>query len=157
MQVESTAMARLRAREVAPATFRKLSVASVVGLSAGLVMAHFLLAVAMLGLAVAVANEALRIDLGPSPPLVPPFLRRAGLVLAVAACGLVTTGAFATASGPHPGAKKEIKRIFTVEGTVYVHVRLTAVFGILFLVILLTLAWRRQGRLLALAGGLLVL
>src|SRR3954469_6917076 len=70
----------------------------VTGLSAGLVMAHFLLAVAMLGLAVAVANEALRADLGASPPLVPAFLRRAGIVLAVAACGLVTTGAFATAS-----------------------------------------------------------
>src|SRR4051812_6048458 len=127
----------------------------VTGLSAGLVMVHFLLAVAMLGLAVAVANETLRRERGGTGSLVPPFLRRASLVLAVAACGLVVTGAFATASGPHPGAKKEIKRIFTVEGTVYVHVRLTALFGILFLLTLLVLAWRRQWRLLALAGGLL--
>jgi cytochrome c oxidase assembly protein subunit 15 len=127
----------------------------VTGLSAGLVMVHFLLAVAMLGVAVSVANETLRLERGGIASLVPRFVRWASLVLAVAACGLVVTGAFATASGPHPGAKKEIKRIFTVEGTVYVHVRLTAVFGIVFLLTLLAIAWRRQWRLLALAGGLL--
>lgn len=139
-------------------TFLEIPMGGIViftGLTAGVVMAHFLLAVAMLALAVGLANEALRLELGGSPPLVHPLVRRASLLFAAAACALVTTGAFATAAGPHPGAQKEIRRIFTVEGTVYVHVRATAVFGVMFLCGVAYLVWRREWRLVALASGLL--
>ena len=44
---------------------------------------------------------------------------------------LVVTGAVATASGPHPGASEEVERLgFEIADTVYVHVRVAAVFGI---------------------------
>jgi cytochrome c oxidase assembly protein subunit 15 len=139
-------------------TFLEIPLGGIVvftGLTAGVVMAHFLLAMAMLALAVGLANEALRLELGGVPPLVHALVRRASPLFAAAACALVTTGAVATAAGPHPGAQKEIRRIFTVEGTVYIHVRATAVFGVMFLCGLAYLAWRREWRLLVLASGLL--
>jgi heme a synthase len=57
----------------------------------------------------------------------------AGLPLAAA---LVVTGAVATASGPHPGSEKGIERLgVSIVDTVYVHVRVAAVFGIGFLLL----------------------
>jgi heme a synthase len=49
---------------------------------------------------------------------------------------LVVTGAVATASGPHPGADQDVKRLgLEIADAVYVHVRVAAVFGIGTLVV----------------------
>ena len=54
------------------------------------------------------------------------------------------TGAFATAAGPHPGDSAEVRRLGSLETTVWIHVRATAVFGIAFLVIFGYLLSRRD-------------
>lgn len=129
------------------------------GLHPVAVMSHFLLAIITLTLAIVLSLEARRHEVGAVAPLVPVVARRIGLVLFVAATVLVVTGAVSTASGPHPGANEDVSRLFTVEGTVHVHVRATAVYGIVFAFLLGVLVWKRLAapRLLASAGGLLVL
>jgi cytochrome c oxidase assembly protein subunit 15 len=48
----------------------------------------------------------------------------------------VVTGAVATASGPHPGANEDVKRLgLAITDTVYVHVRVATAFGIGVLVV----------------------
>jgi cytochrome c oxidase assembly protein subunit 15 len=98
-----------------------------------LVMWHFLLAIAALAAGVVMAFESLGL---PRAPRLPRPLPELAALLAAAGATLFVTGAFATASGPHPGSLSEIRRIYTVEGTVYVHVRATAVFGITLALIL---------------------
>ncbi len=129
------------------------------GLHPVAVMSHFLLAIITLGLAVAVALEARRHETGAVAPLVPLVVRRLGLVMLLAGTVLIVTGAISTASGPHPGANTDVRRLFTVEGTVYVHVRATAVYGIVFAIVIAALVRRRATapRLLMSAAGLLVL
>jgi hypothetical protein len=51
---------------------------------------------------------------------------------------LVITGAFVTAAGPHSGGE-DIPRFGDLETAVYVHVRVTAAFGIAYLVLLAAL------------------
>jgi cytochrome c oxidase assembly protein subunit 15 len=95
------------------------------------VMSHFLLALAVVGLAIVVAVEAWSHASGLGAPVGPRWLRV--VVLAgVAACAvMVVTGAVATASGPHPGADDGVDRLgLEIRDTVYVHVRATAVFGV---------------------------
>jgi cytochrome c oxidase assembly protein subunit 15 len=90
---------------------------------------------------------------------VPPWLRRAGLVL-VAACGvLVVTGTLSTAAGPHPGDSADIERFWNLLDAVEIHVRATAVFGVGFLLLLGYLVRNRErvGLLLHAAVGLLAL
>jgi cytochrome c oxidase assembly protein subunit 15 len=101
------------------------------------VMAHFLLGLLVLGLAVIAATEAWSLTVGRAPPVDPPWLRHVIAWLGVpAAAALVVTGAVATASGPHPGAQKGVKRLgVSIVDTVYVHVRAAAVFGIGFLLL----------------------
>jgi len=122
-----------------------------------LVMSHFLLAMAMLALAVVVLVEARGFESGWARPLVPRELRLAGFVLAGAAALLVISGAFATAAGPHAGDSSEIDRLGEPVSSVYVHAGLTAVFGSSFLLVLGYLAARRADapRLLVLALGVL--
>lgn len=101
------------------------------------VMAHFLLGLAVLGLAVVVVIEAWGYVDGLAAPAGPRWLRQvvtwAGLPLCVA---LVVTGAVATASGPHPGANEDVKRLgLEIADAVYVHVRVATVFGIGALVV----------------------
>jgi cytochrome c oxidase assembly protein subunit 15 len=122
-----------------------------------LVMAHFLLAFAMLGLAVVVAVEARGFEEDVSPPLVPRELRLAGLAMAASGFALVVSGAFATAAGPHAGDSSEIDRLGTPVTSVAVHAVFTAVFGSAFLFVLGYLAARRDRspRLFAFAVGLL--
>lgn len=114
-----------------------------------MVATHFLLALVVLAGATVVAVEAWgnvrgRVD------VVPPWLRRLGLVL-VLACGiLVVTGTLSTAAGPHPGDSAEIERFWNLLDAVYVHVRATAAFGLSFL---LLLGWLARNR--ARAGVLL--
>lgn len=120
-----------------------------------LVMWHFLLALATLAAGVVIALHALPGERAPRAH-VPRGAPELGLVLAAAGAALVVTGAFATAAGPHPGSLTEIRRIYTVEGTVWVHVRATAIFGITLALVLAILAVRAR-RLVLAAVPLLVL
>ena len=101
------------------------------------VMAHFLLGLTALALAIVVAIEAVLLTEGRAEPVEPSWLRRCVLWAGVPACAaLVVTGAVATASGPHPGADEAVKRLgVEITDTVYVHVRVAAAFGIGVLVV----------------------
>jgi cytochrome c oxidase assembly protein subunit 15 len=101
------------------------------------VMAHFLLGLAVLGLAVVVALEAWSSAEGRSAPAGPGWLRQIVAWAGLPACAaLVVTGAVATASGPHPGASEDVERLgLEIADAVYVHVRVAAVFGIGVLVV----------------------
>ena len=101
------------------------------------VMAHFLLGLTALALAVVVAIEALLLTEGRAEPVDPSWLRKLVVWAGVPACAaLVVSGAVATASGPHPGADDGVKRLgVAITDTVYVHVRVAAAFGIGVLVV----------------------
>lgn len=99
-----------------------------------LVMAHFLLAMAVLGVASATAVETWSFLAGAGRPALPPLARWAGIVLALAGLVLVVTGTFVTASGPHSGGE-EIRRLGVLLDAVYIHVRATAAFGIALLLL----------------------
>jgi heme a synthase len=124
------------------------------GLHPLLVMSHFLLALVVLGTGVVVAVEAWSADRGRSAALVPLAARRAGLVVAGSCAALVVTGAFATAAGPHPGSSAEVRRMGNLVEAMWVHVRASAVFGIVLagLVGYLVARRRHAGRLLWPAG-----
>lgn len=111
------------------------------------VMAHFLLGLAVLGLAVVAAIEAWCLLDGLAPPAGEPWLRNVVTWLGLPACAaLVVTGAVATASGPHPGSSQDVKRLgLGIVDTVYVHVRVAAAFGIGVLVVGAFL-WRLRER-----------
>ena len=111
------------------------------------VMAHFLLGLAVLGLAVVVALEAWSSAEGRSAPAGPRWLRQIVAWAGLPACAaLVVTGAVATASGPHPGASEDVERLgLEIADAVYVHVRVAAVFGIGVLVVGWFL-WQLRGR-----------
>jgi heme a synthase len=110
------------------------------------VMAHFLLGLTALALAIVVAIEALLLSEGRAEPVDPPWLRKLVVLAGVPACAaLVVSGAVATASGPHPGADDGVKRLgVQITDTVYVHVRVAAAFGIGVLVVGWFLARVRQ-------------
>ncbi len=96
------------------------------------VMAHFLLALVVVALAVVVVVEAWSHARGLGAPVPPSWLRRAVVWAGLPLCAaLVVTGAVATASGPHPGADEDVERLgLGIAETVYWHVRVAAVFGI---------------------------
>jgi len=96
------------------------------------VMTHFLLGLTCLGLAAIVVLEAWSLVGGLARPAGPRWLRHVVIWAGIPACmALVVTGAVATASGPHPGADEDVKRLgLGIRDTVYVHVRVAAVFGI---------------------------
>jgi heme a synthase len=114
------------------------------GLHPLLVMSHFLLALVVLGGAVVVAVEAWCLAAGRADLGLPKELRRLGLVVAAACLVLVVSGAFTTASGPHPGDSSEVERLGTLEDMLWVHVRVTALFGCALLLVLGYLAARRE-------------
>jgi cytochrome c oxidase assembly protein subunit 15 len=103
------------------------------------VVIHFVLALLALGGAVAlvvrtrVATEVVR---------VPGDLRRAGYVLAAACLGLVVTGTFATAAGPHAG-DPDVGRLWVLDDAMWLHVRAAGVFGLALLFVLGYLVARR--------------
>jgi heme a synthase len=101
------------------------------------VMAHFLLGLSALGLAVVVALEAWLLVDGRAHAVGPRWLRQVVVWVGLPACAaLVVTGAVATASGPHPGANEDVERLgVAITDTVYVHVRVAAAFGIGALVV----------------------
>ena len=109
-------------------------------LPAWLVIVHFLLALLALGGAILVALAAVR---GEAPEF-PRELRWAGLGLVAACLALVVTGTFSTAAGPHTGDADVVERLWHLDDAVYVHVRVTAVFGAFFLFVLGLLAARRR-------------
>ncbi len=124
-----------------------------------LVMSHFLLAFAAVGLATAVLAGADRFAKSRSESTLPPWLPWLALALLPAALVVVVTGAFATAAGPHSGGS-DIERFGNVLDAVYVHVRATAVFGVGFLLLVLALVRyrnRARGELRVAAGVLGVL
>ena len=109
-----------------------------------MVMSHFLLALVVLAGAVVVAVEAWHVRRGIRATPAPATVRRLGVVAGMALGVLVVTGAFTTAAGPHPGDKASIRRMFTFDGTVWLHVRATAVFGLAFLALAIWLWGRRR-------------
>ena len=101
------------------------------------VMTHFLLGLAALGLALIAVLEAWSLRDGLAPPAGASWLRRIVTWVGLPSCmALVVTGAVATASGPHPGSSEDVERLgLGIVDTVYVHVRVAAVFGIGVLVV----------------------
>lgn len=114
------------------------------GLHPLLVMSHFLLALVVLGGAVVLSIEAWGLAAGQADLRLPKELRRLGLVIAAACLVLVVSGAFATSAGPHPGDSSEVERLGTLEDVLWVHVRVTAIFGCSLLLLLGYLFARRE-------------
>ena len=114
------------------------------------VMSHFLLAIAVLAAAVVVAVEAWRLDRGAGTPFVSRRFALLGLLFATLTLVVVVTGTFVTASGPHAGDPDVVDRLGNIERTIWVHVRATAVFGVLLLgllgVLLSLLFWLVESR-----------
>jgi heme a synthase len=100
------------------------------------VMSHFLLAIAVLACAVLVAVEARRQEVGHAPPLVPRWFARAGLAFAALALALVVSGTVVTAAGPHAGDPDVVDRLWRLDQAVWLHVRVTAAFGLALLALL---------------------
>lgn len=109
-----------------------------------MVMVHFLVALLALAGAVVVLIEALRAERGPASIEFPLELRVGGIVLAAACLGLVLTGTLVTGAGPHSGDPDVIERLWNLPDALYLHVRITAVFGCVFLFVLGYLVARRS-------------
>ncbi|MDX6467702.1 MAG: heme a synthase [Gaiellaceae bacterium] len=107
-----------------------------------LVISHLLLSLAVLGLGVVVLLEATRLVRGEAAAL-PALARAGGAVILAAISAMVVTGTLATASGPHPGSREGVRRLGNFQTAIEIHVRATAVFGILLLA-LVTALWRRR-------------
>ncbi|MDH4102296.1 MAG: COX15/CtaA family protein [Thermoleophilia bacterium] len=107
------------------------------------VLTHFLLGLAVVALSAIVVLEAWSLVAGPALPAGPRWLRQLVSWVGLPMCAvLVVTGAVATASGPHPGSSDDVDRLgIAITETVYVHVRVAAVFGIGVLVVGVLL-WR---------------
>lgn len=101
------------------------------------VMTHFLLGLTSFGLALVAVLEGWSLRDGRASPTQPDWFRHLVTWVGLPACiVLVVTGAVATASGPHPGSSDDVKRLgVMITDTVYVHVRVAAVFGIGVLVV----------------------
>ncbi|HVD65412.1 MAG TPA: COX15/CtaA family protein [Gaiellaceae bacterium] len=114
-----------------------------------IVMAHFLLSLLALAVAVMVALGAYDFARGTvkHPPLAANWL---ALVLVPSALVLVVTGTLVTAAGPHSGGE-EIRRFGLLPDALHTHVGATAIFSIAFLGIVASLLWNRRE-----AGGDLV-
>jgi cytochrome c oxidase assembly protein subunit 15 len=141
----------------APLAMRRLALVTFVGtflqaplgaitihyhLNPWLVLSHFLLSLVVITLGVMLAIEALRLERGVQPASLPLWVRSGAFLVASSAAALVVTGTFATASGPHPGSVV-VRRLWSFQPAVYVHVRATAVFGVSFAVML---AWLIRNR-----------
>ncbi len=108
-----------------------------------MVMVHFLVALLALAGAIVVLIEAIRLERGAPALSFPGELRVGGVVLALACLGLVTTGTLVTGAGPHSGDPDVIHRLWNLPDALYVHVRITAVFGCVFLFVFGYLVARR--------------
>jgi cytochrome c oxidase assembly protein subunit 15 len=117
------------------------------------VVVHFVLALVALAGALLVALDAWGV--APSWDPVPTELRWAGLVLAAACLGLVVTGTFATAAGPHSG-DPDVGRLWVLDDAMWVHVRAAGLFGLALLFVLGYLVAHRARSPLLLRVGLFV-
>ena len=101
------------------------------------VMTHFLLGLASFGLALIAALKGWSLRDGRASAAGPVWFRHVVTWIGLPTCiALVVTGAVATASGPHPGSSDDVKRLgLGIVDTVYVHVRVAALFGIGVLVV----------------------
>ncbi|HEY3765545.1 MAG TPA: COX15/CtaA family protein [Gaiellales bacterium] len=112
-----------------------------------LVMSHFLLAMVVVSVSTWATLRALR----PGRTAAAPAERRLGLLAwaAVAAyLALITSGAFVTAAGPHPGSTSTpIERLGNFYDAAYVHVRVATAFTVLFLAVAAWLWRTRRGAL----------
>jgi cytochrome c oxidase assembly protein subunit 15 len=118
------------------------------------VMAHFLLSLVALAIAVVVVLGARSVDAASErAPSAPAWLAAA---LVPSALVLVVTGALVTAAGPHSGGE-DIRRIGDLDEALHVHIGATAVFGVTFLALAaaLVLARDRLRVELVLAAGVL--
>jgi cytochrome c oxidase assembly protein subunit 15 len=93
-----------------------------------LVMPHLLLSILVLGAAVVLALEAIALDRGHTAPF-PRELGRLGMVLVAGCFGLLVSGAFVTAAGPHSGGE-EVARFGSFDVALYAHAAAVAVFGL---------------------------
>jgi heme a synthase len=109
-----------------------------------MVMLHFLVALLALAGAIVLLVEAIRLERGAAPITFPRELRIGGVVLAFACLGLVSTGTLVTGAGPHSGDPDVIHRLWSLPDALYLHVRITAVFGCVFLFVLGYLLARRN-------------
>lgn len=103
------------------------------------VVIHFVLALIALGGAL-VLVVLTRVGLEGAPAS--GDLRRAGYVLAAACLGLVVTGTFSTAAGPHAG-DPDVNRLWALDDAMWVHVRAAGLFGLTLLFVLGYLVARR--------------
>lgn len=101
-----------------------------------MVIVHFLVALLALAGAIVVLFEAIRVERGAPALEFPRELRIGALVLALACLGLVVTGTLVTGAGPHSGDPDVVERLWNLPDALYVHVRITAVFGCVFLFVL---------------------
>ncbi len=113
-------------------------------LPAWMVIVHFVVALLALAGAILVALDAVEEESGESRISFPRELRWAGIGLAAACLALVVTGTLSTAAGPHSGDADVTDRLWHLDDAVYLHVRVTAVFGALYLFVLGVLAARRS-------------
>ena len=120
------------------------------------VVIHFVLALVALAGALLLVLEVRALEEGRARFAVPGELRRAGLVLVAACLGLVVTGTFTTAAGPHSG-DPDVGRIWVLDHAIWLHVRSAAVFGLALLFVLGYLTAKRatSPRLFAVGLGLL--
>lgn len=126
------------------------------GLNPWLVMSHFLLALVVLAAGVVVAVEAVSFERGRSRTRLPREIRRGAFVGVAALLTLVVSGTVSTAAGPHPGSS-DVERLWRLHAAVYVHVRATAIFGVLFFAFLVYVArYRARWPLYAEGGGILL-
>ena len=102
-----------------------------------LVGTHFLLSIVVLALGVLVAIEAWGIRGEP----VPLRVRQLALLVGAACAALIVSGVLTTAAGPHSGSIG-VPRIWKFQTAVWLHVRVTAVFGVAFLVLIAMLGQR---------------
>jgi cytochrome c oxidase assembly protein subunit 15 len=107
-----------------------------------LVISHLLLSLTVLGLGVLTLLSAY--DGGTSLPAI---ARAGGAALLLAVGVLVVTGTLSTAAGRFPGSNgtQVVERIGNFHGSVWLHVRAVAAFGVVFLV-LAAWAWLRRAQ-----------
>jgi len=116
-----------------------------------IVMPHLLLSMLLLGGAVIVLLDALRIERGEGQPTLPSELRRFIPVLPATCFALLVSGAFATAAGPHSGGDK-VARFGTLDVALVFHAASVAGFGLGLIFLLGYLVARRDRSPLALRG-----
>jgi len=117
-----------------------------------IVIPHLLLSMVLLAWAVLVLLDALRLERGEAPPALPEEVRRFVPLLPAACFGLLVSGTFATAAGPHSGGE-EVARFGTLDVALVFHAGSVAAFGLALIFLLGYLVARRDRSPLAFRGA----